>query len=121
MNTAERLAALRARRRGDGAGSERMTAEAQRLQSGGVASLAGELARRADQAQAGTEAGGPEQMIPSPRETPQDAPGRAISLPAGSQAACLRCPDQRACPNVTRCCGAPPRVEIVAPCPRGRW
>ena len=34
---------------------------------------------------------------------------------------CLSCPDSRACPNVTTCCGGQVSVNIVTPCPRGRW
>jgi hypothetical protein len=34
---------------------------------------------------------------------------------------CLSCPDSRACPNVTTCCGGQVEVNITTPCPRGRW
>jgi hypothetical protein len=36
-------------------------------------------------------------------------------------AACLSCPDSRACPNTTTCCGGQVEVNITTPCPRGRW
>jgi len=34
---------------------------------------------------------------------------------------CLSCPDSRACPNTTTCCGGQIEVVITTPCPRRRW
>ena len=48
-----------------------------------------------------------------PRTQPTD-PDPRIST-------CLSCPDSRACPNVTTCCGGQIEVNITTPCPRGRW
>jgi hypothetical protein len=48
------------------------------------------------------------------------APKR-LQTPPGAEGTCLSCPDSRACPNVTTCCGGQVEVNITTPCPRGKW
>lgn len=46
------------------------------------------------------------------------------TMPAGTEkykAVCLACGDNKACPNVTACCGGKMAVNIQIPCPRGKW
>ena len=43
------------------------------------------------------------------------------AIPPNAPALCLSCPDSRACPNVTTCCGGQIDVNITTSCPRGRW
>ncbi|RPI59045.1 MAG: hypothetical protein EHM48_09530 [Planctomycetaceae bacterium] len=43
-----------------------------------------------------------------------------LKIPAGAIAACKSC-GERICPNVTVCCGGQVSVNIIVPCPHGRW
>jgi hypothetical protein len=46
---------------------------------------------------------------------------QAVNLPPGAAAACAECPESKACPNVSACCGGRLNINIVVPCPHGRW
>jgi hypothetical protein len=65
-----------------------------------------------------------EQIIFGGRKDPKGKPRRLLQLPdipEGAEDTCRNCPDARACPNVSTCCGGKLSVHIVVPCPRGKW
>ena len=56
-------------------------------------------------------------------DKPNSRHGNQLSnaIPPNAPALCLSCPDNRACPNTTTCCGGQIEVNITTPCPRERW